>query len=49
MSEEIRRVPKTPMTNLNTLNEAYCYEKPSAFSRGMSLPSLQMNMPYSSS
>jgi enamine deaminase RidA (YjgF/YER057c/UK114 family) len=35
MSEELQRVPKTPMTNLGALNEAYCYDKPSAFSRGM--------------
>lgn len=26
---------KTPITELNALNEAYHYEKPSAFSRGM--------------
>ena len=35
MSSETQRVPKTPMTNLNVLNEAFCYDKPSAFSRGM--------------
>ena len=35
MSDDIKRVPKTPITNLNVLNEAYCYDRPSAFSRGM--------------
>lgn len=35
MSSELERVPKRPMTNLSALNEAYCYDKPSAFSRGM--------------
>lgn len=28
-------IEKRPITNLDTLNEAYSYEKPSAFSRGM--------------
>jgi len=28
-------IKKHPITNLDTLNEAYDYEKPSAFSRGM--------------
>lgn len=35
MSSQYERVPKRPMTNLSVLNEAYCYDKPSAFSRGM--------------
>jgi 2-iminobutanoate/2-iminopropanoate deaminase len=34
MTDNIKRVPKSPITNLNVLNEAYCYDKPSAFSRG---------------
>jgi 2-iminobutanoate/2-iminopropanoate deaminase len=28
-------IEKRPITNLNTLNEAYAYAKPSSFSRGM--------------
>ncbi len=28
-------IQKRPITNLNTLNEAYAYAKPSSFSRGM--------------
>lgn len=28
-------INKRPITNLNVLNQAYCYEKPSGFSRGM--------------
>ena len=28
---------KKPITNLRVLNEAYCYEKPSGFSRGMKI------------
>jgi enamine deaminase RidA (YjgF/YER057c/UK114 family) len=28
---------KKPITNLQVLNEAYCYEKPSGFSRGMKI------------
>ncbi len=28
-------IQKRAMTNLNVLNEAYCYNKPSSFSRGM--------------
>ncbi len=35
MSNDLRPVPKTPMTNPAVLNEAFCYDKPSAFSRGM--------------
>jgi len=35
MIDDLKRVPKSPMTDLNMLNEAYDYEKPSAFSRGM--------------
>ena len=26
---------KKPISNLSALNEAYCYQKPSGFSRGM--------------
>jgi len=35
MNESVERVPKAPITNPGALNEAYDYEKPSAFSRGM--------------
>jgi 2-iminobutanoate/2-iminopropanoate deaminase len=35
MPSEFERVPKRPITNLSVLNEAFCYDKPSAFSRGM--------------
>lgn len=35
MSDGVERVPKTPISNPDVLNEAYCYDKPSAFSRGM--------------
>jgi 2-iminobutanoate/2-iminopropanoate deaminase len=35
MSDQIKRVPKIPITNSTVLNEAFCYAKPSAFSRGM--------------
>ena len=35
MSDGLQRVPKSQMKSPRALNEAYCYEKPSAFSRGM--------------
>ena len=35
MSDSIKRIPKTAISDPGVLNEAYAYEQPSAFSRGM--------------
>lgn len=32
------RIPRSPITSLDILNEAYDYERPSAFSRGLRVP-----------
>ena len=35
--ENVTSIQKKPMSALQVLNEAYCYERPSSFSRGMRL------------
>jgi len=35
LKQQIAPIEKRAMTNLHVLNEAFCYQKPSSFSRGM--------------